>query len=130
LNISSNFQAIGLEEKLPPQIETAFYRIIQEALNNIAKHAEATRVEVSLERRDSTLSASVTDNGKGFDFDKVLRPASLERGLGIMGMHERVSLLGGKIDIQSKPNCGTYIYIEVPYAKRNGTDEKDTGSHC
>jgi len=60
----------------------------------------------------------------------VLRPESLERGFGIMGMQERVSHLGGKIDIQSKPDFGTYIYIEVPYPKRNGTNEKDTGSHC
>jgi two-component system sensor histidine kinase UhpB len=130
LNISSNFQAIGLEEKLPPQIETAFYRIIQEALNNIAKHARATRVEVSLERRDSILSASVTDNGRGFDLEKVMRPESPERGFGIMGMQERVSLLGGKLDIQTKPDFGTYIYIEVPYPIRNETNEKDTGSHC
>ncbi|OGP62388.1 MAG: hypothetical protein A2170_01325 [Deltaproteobacteria bacterium RBG_13_53_10] len=130
LDITSNFQAIGLEEKLPPQIETAFYRIIQEALNNVSKHAEATRVEISLERRDSIISASVTDNGKGFDLDNVLRPESLERGFGIMGMQERVSHLGGKIDIQSKPDFGTYIYIEVPYPKRNGTNEKDAGSHC
>jgi two-component system sensor histidine kinase UhpB len=130
LNISSNFQAIGLEEKLPSQIETAFYRIIQEALNNIAKHAGATRVEISLERKDSILSASVTDNGRGFDLDKVMRPESLERSFGILGMQERVSLLGGKMDIQTKPDFGTYIYIEVPYPVRNETDEKDTGSHC
>jgi two-component system sensor histidine kinase UhpB len=129
LNIQSNFQAVGFEEKLPPQIETAFYRILQEALNNIAKHAEAGRVEISLERRDSLISASVTDNGRGFDPVRALRPECLERGLGILGMEERVSLLGGKMDIQSKPGSGTYIYIEVPYPKENGSDEKDTGSH-
>jgi two-component system sensor histidine kinase UhpB len=128
LNIYSNFQAAGFEEKLPPQIETAFYRIIQEALNNIAKHAEASRVEISLDRRDSIISASITDNGRGFDPDKVLRPESPERGFGIMGMEERVSLLGGKMDIQSKPDSGTYIYIEVPYPRGNDTNEKDTGS--
>ncbi len=130
LDISSNFQAIGLEEKLPPQIETAFYRIIQEALNNVAKHADATRVEISLERRDSIISVSVMDNGRGFDLDKVLRTESPERGFGILGMHERVSHLGGKINIQSKPDFGTYIYIEVPYPKENGIDEEDTGPHC
>ncbi len=129
LNIHSNFQAVGFEEKLPPQIETALYRIVQEALNNVAKHAEATRVEISLERRDAIISASVTDNGRGFDLGKVLRPESLERGLGIMGMQERVSLLGGKMDIQSRPDFGTYIYIEVPYSRREGADEKDKSSH-
>ena len=123
LNIKSNFQAVGFEEKLPPQIETAFYRIIQEALNNIAKHAEASRVDISLQWRDSILSVSITDNGRGFDLYEVLRPDSLERGLGIIGMQERISLLGGKIDIQSRPDSGTYLYIEVPYPKDNGADE-------
>lgn len=123
LNIRSNFQAVGFEEKLPPQMETAFYRIIQEALNNIAKHAGASRVDISLQWRDSIISVSITDNGRGFDLDKVLRPESLERSLGIIGMQERISLLGGKIDIQSRPDSGTYLYIEVPYPKSNGANE-------
>ena len=129
LNIYSNFQAIGFEEKLPPQIETAFYRIIQEALNNIAKHAEADRIEIILEHRDSIISASIRDNGKGFDLDSVLHPESPERGFGIIGMQERVSLLEGKIEIQSRPGFGTYIHVEVPYRKGNGGDEQDTSSH-
>ena len=129
LNICSDFQAIGLEEKLPPQIETAFYRIVQEALNNIAKHARATRFEVRLERRDSIISAFIRDNGKGFDLEKVLHSESPERGLGIVGMQERVSLLGGHIDIRSKPNTGTEIEIEVPYPEGTGYEE-NTSSHC
>jgi len=129
LNICSNFHAVGVEKKLPQQIETALYRIIQEALNNIAKHSGANRVEIHLEQRDSILTASITDNGRGFDVDKLLLPDSLERGFGIIGMKERVSLLGGKIDIQSKPGSGTYIYIEVSCPKRNGANEEDTGSH-
>jgi two-component system sensor histidine kinase UhpB len=129
LKIASNFQAVGFEEKLPPQIETALYRILQEALNNIAKHSGATRIEISLERRDGLVSASVTDNGRGFDPVRVLRSDSLEGGLGILGMEERVSLLGGKIDIQSKPGAGTYLYIEVPLPKEQNADEENTGSH-
>jgi two-component system sensor histidine kinase UhpB len=129
LNIFSSFQAIGVQEKLPPQIETAFYRIIQEALNNIAKHSGANRVEVHLERRDATLSVSISDNGRGFDLGKMLRLESPERGFGILGMRERVSLLGGEMDIQSRAESGTFIYIEVPYSKTGGENEKDTGSH-
>ncbi len=129
LNIYSHFQAIGFEEKLPPQIETAFYRIIQEALNNIAKHAKADRIEISLEQRDSMICASITDNGKGFDLDKVLHPESPERGFGIIGMQERVSLLEGNIDIQSRPGFGTHSHIEVPYQKGSGGDEKNKGSN-
>lgn len=125
LNIYSHFQAIGFEEKLPPEIETAFYRIVQEALNNIGKHAAADHVEISLERKDSIISASITDNGKGFDLDRVLHPESPERGFGIVGMQERVSLLGGHIDIESKLGLGTRIHIEVPYQNGRGGDGKD-----
>jgi two-component system sensor histidine kinase UhpB len=128
LNIYSNFEAMGLEEKLPPQIETAFYRIIQEALNNIAKHAQADRVEISLMRRDSKILASVQDNGKGFDLDKVLHPESPERGFGLIGIQERVSLLGGQIEIQSRPGSGTLIRIEVPYKNVRDEDGKNTSS--
>jgi len=115
LNICSNFQAIGFEEKLPPQIETAIYRIVQEAMNNIAKHAKADHFEIILEHRDSIISVSIKDNGKGFDLESVLHPESPERGFGIIGMQERVSLLEGRIDIQSRPGLGTHIHIEVPY---------------
>jgi two-component system sensor histidine kinase UhpB len=128
LNIDSQFQVIGFEEKLPPQIETAFYRIVQEALNNISKHAGATRVEIFFEHKDSTIFASITDNGRGFDLDRVYHPESPGRSFGIIGMQERVSLLGGKIDIQSSPGCGTRIHIKVPYPKGADEGEKDTGS--
>lgn len=126
LGIDSQFRAIMFEEKLPLQIETAFYRIVQEALNNISKHAEANQVEISLEQRDSTIYVSIIDNGRGFDLDRVLHPESPERGFGIIGMEERISLLGGKIDIESRPGFGTRIYIEVPYRKGSDDPEKDT----
>lgn len=128
MNIPSRFEAIGFDGKLPAPIETALYRIIQEALSNIAKHAEADRVEISLEKRDSTLYASVIDDGKGFDLERVLHPESPERGFGIIGMQERVSLLGGRLDIHSKPGAGTYIRIELPCPTTGTKDEEDKGS--
>ena len=128
LGICSNFETIGLEEKLSPQIETAFYRIVQEALNNIAKHAQADRVEISFVKRDSRIYASIQDNGKGFDLDKVLHPGTPERGLGIIGIQERISLLGGQMEIQSRPGFGTLISIEVPYESVREGDEKDTSA--
>jgi two-component system sensor histidine kinase UhpB len=128
LDIYSNFETMGFEEKLPPQIETAFYRIVQEALNNIAKHAQADRVEISLVKRDSRIYASIQDNGRGFDLDRVLHPESPERGFGIVGIQERVSLLGGQMEIQSTPGYGTLIDIEIPYENVKEGDEKDTSS--
>jgi signal transduction histidine kinase len=127
LNIDSQFKAAGFDIKLPPPVETAFYRIVQEALNNAGKHAEASRVEVLMEHKDSTIYASIKDNGKGFDLDKVLHPESLERGSGIIGMQERVSILKGHIDIRSKPGSGTHIRIEIPCPKGSEDDEKDKG---
>jgi signal transduction histidine kinase len=118
LNLYTRFEAIGIDEKLPPQIETAFYRIVQEALNNTAKHAGADRIEVSFQKRNSTISVSIRDNGKGFDLDEVLHPQSPERGFGLVGMQERVSLLGGSIEIHTQPGMGTQIQIDVPC--RNG----------
>jgi two-component system sensor histidine kinase UhpB len=129
LGIHSHFHATGFDEKLPPQIETAFYRIVQEALNNVAKHAEADHIEISMEKRNSMIHASVADNGRGFDLETVLHPESPERGFGIVGMQERISLLGGKIQIQTKRGSGTHLRIEVPYPKEGAQDEKDTGSH-
>ncbi len=128
MNIPSRFEATGFDEKLPAQIETAFYRIIQEALSNVAKHSGANLVDISLEKRDATIYASVIDHGKGFDLDKVLHPESLERGFGIIGMQERVSLLGGRITINSNPGAGTHIRIEVPCPKTGRKDEEDTDS--
>jgi signal transduction histidine kinase len=127
LNMDSHFQATGFEGKLPPQIETAFYRIIQEALNNVGKHAEADRIEVMMEQKDSIIYASISDNGKGFDLDRVLDPREPERGFGVMGMQERVSILKGQINIRSKPGSGTQIQIEIPYPKGSKEDEKDKG---
>jgi two-component system sensor histidine kinase UhpB len=128
LGISSNFETTGFEEKLSPRVETAFYRIVQEALNNIAKHAQADRVEISLVKRDSRIYASIQDNGKGFDLGRVLHPESSERGFGIVGIQERISLLGGQMDIQTKPGFGTLIHFEIPYENVRGEDEEDTSS--
>jgi signal transduction histidine kinase len=97
-------------------------------LNNIAKHAQADRVEISLVKRDSRIYASIQDNGRGFDLDRVLHPESPERGFGIVGIQERVSLLGGQMEIQSTPGYGTLIDIEIPYENVKEGDEKDTSS--
>lgn len=128
LNVFSNFEAMGFDGKLPSQIETAFYRIVQEALNNIAKHARANRVEISLAKKDSRIFASIQDNGSGFDLEKALHPDSPERGFGILGIQERVSLLGGRMDIQTSLGFGTLIHIEIPYKNGSASDEKNTDS--
>ena len=99
--------------RLPSEIEVAVYRIIQEALTNIAKYAEAKKVSVVLRYRDSSLVAVIEDDGKGFDIDSVMASADGKK-LGLFGMYERASLIGGTLTIESKRGVGTTVFLEVP----------------
>jgi two-component system, NarL family, sensor histidine kinase DevS len=97
------------DERLPREVETAFYRIIQEALTNIVKHARASRVSILLTYRDGSVAAIVEDDGSGFD-----PSATSDDGLGLVGMRERVGLIGGRLRIESAPGSGTTVRAEVP----------------
>jgi len=88
------------------------YRIVQEALTNVAKHAEASRVAVRVQVSRDGIVAIVTDDGRGFDVPAVI--GSRERGLGLFGMQERVSLVGGTLRIGSAPEQGTEVEIHIP----------------
>lgn len=110
--VAVSFDATVLTDRLPSQVELVFYRVIQEALTNVAKHAEARNVTVRLERTGDFVLASVEDDGRGFDVDSVLR--SRERGLGLFGMQERLTLVGGDFRIESEPGRGTRIVAKVP----------------
>jgi signal transduction histidine kinase len=99
------------QARLPATVETALYRIVQEAMTNAARHGNATSVGVLVSRRaNGTVQAIVEDNGAGFDVAAVRRRQS---SVGIFGMSERAELLGGKLDIESGPE-GTTVYAEVP----------------
>ncbi|OGT25316.1 MAG: hypothetical protein A2Z17_04500 [Gammaproteobacteria bacterium RBG_16_66_13] len=109
-----DFQTSGVEElRLQPAAETAIYRIIQEALTNVARHAAAGRVGVLLTRRDEELVAIVEDDGRGFD---VAAMKQAEASLGIRGMEERASLVGARLTVESEPGSGTTVFVEVPLA--------------
>lgn len=108
------------KERLTPEIETALYRIAQEALNNIAKHAQATHVAIVLERRADQVSLIIEDDGAGFDLQQVFGTA--DKGVGLIGMRERAALVGGTIEIESQPNLGTTVVVRIatPLAKLTG----------
>lgn len=113
--IEVDIHASGLENlRLPPRIETAFYRIVQEALTNIVKHAQAKNVGVIMERRNGNLVLIIEDDGKGFNVQEVLQAQLQEKRLGLFGMEERVSLLGGNLTIESEVDFGTTLFINVP----------------
>ncbi len=107
------FEAVGIDGgRLPAEVESAVFRIVQEALANTIRHARATRVSVLLERRDGHLLAVVEDDGTGFD----LRQAAASGRLGLIGMRERAEMLGGTLTVETAPGAGTTVVVEVPNA--------------
>ncbi len=114
MNIKVDFHVSGLEgQRLPPETEVTVYRIFQEALTNIVKHAAANNVSVVLSCQDSSLVVIIEDDGKGFDANAVISSTDVNR-LGLFGMYERASLVGGKLTIESQPGAGTTIFLSVP----------------
>jgi signal transduction histidine kinase len=97
------------EERLPSEVETTLYRIVQESMTNIAKHAGARRVSVLLVRRAGAATALVEDDGHGFDAEDELRG-----GIGLSGMRERLALLDGRLTVESTRGAGTSLVAEVP----------------
>jgi two-component system, chemotaxis family, CheB/CheR fusion protein len=110
--IPANFQMTGtLAARLSAEAEITFYRIAQEALNNVVKHAHATRVDVVLEAKSDSVLLIVEDDGVGFDSGAA---DSKPTGIGIVGMHERSGLIGGTLQIESTPGKGTTVYLRYP----------------
>jgi signal transduction histidine kinase len=101
--------------ELTSEIETALYRIGQEALNNVGKHAQATHATVLLDRSAGRVSLIVEDDGIGFD---VAQQLSVRQGFGVTGMRERALLLGGEFDIESTPGKGTTVVARIPLPPR------------
>ena len=103
----------GEMRRLPSDVETAAYRVAQEALANVARHARANNANVTVNFQDDTFTMVVEDDGEGFDTDEAMR-RSPEHKLGLFGMYERASLVGGTLNIESAPGGGTSVFLEVP----------------
>ena len=114
LGIPITFQAFSLDKRLDFDIETVIYRIVQEALTNIAKYAQAKEVSISLKKKNGILITTIEDNGKGFALVTSVLGENYSHGSGILGMKERVNNLGGRFHIESKPGRGTTILAEIP----------------
>ncbi|MCR8660494.1 sensor histidine kinase [Paenibacillus endoradicis] len=112
--IHTIFEVFGKELRLNSSMEAAIYRLVQEALSNVMKHAEATRVSVGLVFQQDNLRLSMKDNGKGFRNNPNLNSADDRTHYGLIGMYERVELIEGTIDIQSEVGRGTEINIVIP----------------
>jgi two-component system sensor histidine kinase DegS len=106
----------GDERTLDEAVRITIFRIIQESLNNIVKHAQASHVEVSLEFREKSARIRVRDNGVGFDLDLVRLNRIGRASLGLAGMEERAALLGGTVSVQSRPGYGAEVEAVIPYS--------------
>ncbi|GAC1446804.1 MAG: hypothetical protein NVSMB56_08980 [Pyrinomonadaceae bacterium] len=113
--IEVDFHVNNLDKQhLPSEIETTIYRIIQEALTNILKHAQARHVSIIIECQPNHVQVIVEDDGTGFDTERFLYKANTEGRLGVVGMQERAAMVKGTLDIESTPNAGTTVFVRIP----------------
>ncbi len=108
--VQIDFVANGRQERLRPEIETSIYRIVQEALTNVARHAQASAVSVVVNYRQDRVKIIVEDNGVGFS----MAALQSEKSLGLQGIRERAALFNGSLTIESQPGQGTALFIEIP----------------
>ena len=120
LGIAMQLRGNALEERLPQVMETALFRIAQEALTNIAKHSNASRVIVNMQRLDGSIILAVQDDGRGFESLGICTPNANGSGLGLPGIKERVDILGGELRLQTAPGQGTAIMVRVPLNGKEG----------
>jgi signal transduction histidine kinase len=111
-NIEITFEST-VASRLSAPVETTVYRIVQESVNNVVKHANATRAGIRIMQDGRIVECRIQDNGIGFDLDQVLSRKG-SRGLGLLGIRERVDSVGGELAIQSRPGNGTTLLITIP----------------
>lgn len=114
MGLQVDFQAQGLEERLPDELETALFRIMQEAITNAVKHAKASYLKVNIAREPGRILGVIQDDGIGFHPVHVAGRGEKERGLGLFGMKERATLVGGAVQVESSPRRGTTVRVFVP----------------
>lgn len=113
--IEVTFEVDQLAPRMPGHIEVALFRIVQEAVNNVVRHAGAGHVQIRLRFQGTAISVSVADDGRGFDVERALgQPGGESESVGLLGMQERVKLLNGRIEIRSAAGRGTLVIVEVP----------------
>lgn len=108
-NLKADLEIVGLEERLDQQTESVLYRVIQEVVNNIIRHANASHISLQLIRHEKELTVMIEDNGVGFDTSKIKE----SEGLGLKGIISRIDFLNGRVDFDSTPGKGTTVTIEV-----------------
>ena len=125
-NILPNFETSGLPIRLEPSMEISIYRIVQEALNNIRRHAQASRVDVRLQFQKDHLSIEITDDGKGFNVTKTLQSSAADSRMGLTGIKQRAEWLGGSLLLESNESSGTNVVVRLPLSYATSTEINDS----
>ena len=115
--INFHYEGDLFEKRFQSQVETVLFRVAQEAITNIAKHSQAENVIINLELQDSFITLEIEDDGSGFDLASISSTKSSSRGLGLLGMKERVLLLDGELEVESQPGAGTRVVVRVPLSE-------------
>lgn len=113
-DIAVSYDIEDSEMRLPPTTETALFRIVQESLNNTARHSGAGSVEIAYRMDERRVTVAITDDGCGFDAPTQIERVEGEIGIGLIGMQERVNGLGGRLEIVTSPGAGTSVRTAVP----------------
>jgi len=113
-NVSATLTATGQERRCPPYYEITIFRVVQEALDNVVRHAHASYVRVVLDFQDGQVSVIVEDDGSGFDVANALATARQQKALGLISMRERAEMLGGTLQIESSIGRGTKVKLALP----------------
>lgn len=112
--IDAELKVLGGEKRFPPEVELLLFRIVQEALNNIRRHAKASEARVIMDLDEGEIRVTITDNGRGFELKGRLDDLPRSGKLGLAGMRERARLLGGTLEVKSIPGKGTTLIVEMP----------------
>ena len=124
--LAVNLDADESIDRFDRELETVCFRVIQEALTNAIRHGNARQVQIKLSREAGRLEVRLVDDGRGFDLDTAMERAATGASLGLLGMRERVSLVGGELSITSAPGAGTEIKASFPIKVRSATRSLST----
>jgi len=127
--IAYHFETTGEPVRLPGSTEVAIYRVVQEALTNVRKHSEASVVILRIQFEPENVSIEVSDNGKGFNLSKTMKSAISVGHMGLLGMSERVTMMGGTLRIETRPGAGTIISLTIPTALPTIESSLEAGEH-
>ena len=128
IGVKAELETEGLDRRFQPTMEIALFRVVQEAITNIVKHAQAKTVRIRLQLAGSAIVGSIEDDGVGFDVDGLRRERGRGMAVGLLGMEERIGLLDGELKIESQPGTGTKVHFTIPWQESDGEEDPRSGS--